>query len=244
MNDSKVKNRTLISIRNLGVKLSLRKSIFRKQEHWPLRNVSFDLHSGESLAIIGRNGAGKSTLIKILAGVLSPDEGEVTRPGSVTVSTLALKSGMDPDLSGRENIILQGILMGHSRQEMEVLFDEIHEFSELGNAINNAVRTYSAGMRARLGFSISYFMKTDVLLIDEALGVGDAEFRKKSTDAMRGKINSDQTVVFVSHNGDVVKSVCDRAVWIEKGQLQMVGGVDEVVDAYEAYAKKVRGSVA
>ncbi len=228
-------DKRLLEVKEAGVRFTVGKSVFRKNTFWPIRGISFDVNKGESIGVIGRNGAGKSTLLRLLSGVYLPDEGEVVQADSLTVAMLALQTGFDVRLTGRENIILQGILMGKSEGYMAELFGTIHDFSELGEAIDYPVNTYSAGMRARLGFSTSYFLEPDILLIDEAMGVGDARFREKSSNAMKEKITSDQTVVFVSHNGGTVQSICDRAVWIENGSLMMVGTAEEVVNAYEEY---------
>ena len=205
--------------------------------HVVLSGVSFDLKKGETLGIIGRNGAGKSTLLRVLADILKPNSGAVIRHVQ-TVSLLSLNLGLDPNLSGVDNAILSALLLGFQRKEAERVLPEIIEFSELGEAIYEPVRTYSSGMNARLGFSSGIFLQPDVLLIDEVLGVGDVEFQKKSFAALREKIISNQTVVLVSHNAGQVRALCDRVVWIEHGEAIAVGDTEEVLSQYENSALK------
>jgi lipopolysaccharide transport system ATP-binding protein len=205
--------------------------MLRWNKYWALKDVSFDIYHGETLAVIGRNGAGKSTLLRVLAGIISPDRGRVQNNGC-TISMLSLRVGFIPHLTGRENAVLSGMLMGLRRREVEKRMDAIVDFSELGSFIDEPVRTYSAGMNARLGFSVAFQSDPDILLIDEVLGVGDVEFRKKSTDALREKIKSDKTVVLVSHMPQTVKELCNRAVWIEGGATKAEGGTNEVLEQY------------
>jgi lipopolysaccharide transport system ATP-binding protein len=205
--------------------------MLRWSKYWALKDVSFDLYHGETLAVIGRNGAGKSTLLRVLAGIISPDRGQVQGNGC-SISLLSLRVGFIPHLTGRENAVLSGMLMGLRRREVEKRMDAIVEFSELGSFIDQPVRTYSAGMNARLGFSVAFQSDSDILLIDEVLGVGDVEFRKKSTAALREKIKSDKTVVLVSHTPQTVKELCDRAVWIDGGVTRVEGSRDEVLQQY------------
>ncbi|HEB78489.1 MAG TPA: ABC transporter ATP-binding protein [Methylothermaceae bacterium] len=193
-----------------------------------------ELKAGESLGVIGRNGAGKSTLLQLLAGILAPDQGRLINHG-VRVSLLALQLGFLPHLSGRDNVFLSGMLLGLRRREIARRFDWIVEFSELGGRIDDPVHTYSAGMSARLGFSIAFQASPDVLLIDEVLGVGDAPFRHKSATALRERILArDHSVVLVSHDAQTIRQLCDRAVWLVKGETRAIGPVDEVLERYEA----------
>lgn len=223
----------VISLQDVAVSYR-QKKLFGKARLNVLNDVSFDLFSGESLGVIGRNGAGKSTVLKLLAGVILPDKGSVINAG-VKTALLALQAGFENELNGIDNIYLNGMLIGFSRQEVENRIAAIIDYSELGESIYRPVKTYSVGMRARLGFSIGYQLQADVLLIDEALGVGDAEFRQKSTRAMREKIKSEQTVVLVSHNANLIKNHCNRAVWIEDGRLKMIGNAGDVVSEYEQF---------
>jgi lipopolysaccharide transport system ATP-binding protein len=225
-----------MSLRNVAVSYRRRAGMLRWNKYWALKDVSFDIYHGETLAVIGRNGAGKSTLLRVLAGIISPDRGRVQNNGC-SISMLSLRVGFIPHLTGRENAVLSGMLMGLRRREVEKRMDAIVEFSELGSFIDEPVRTYSAGMNARLGFSVAFQSDPDILLIDEVLGVGDVEFRKKSTDALREKIKSDKTVVLVSHTPQTVKELCNRAVWIDGGVTKAEGGTDEVLEQYLGQTK-------
>ena len=231
----------VITVQNVGVRYGYRGSLFRNDVVEALRDVSFTLYQGDSLGIIGRNGAGKSTLLRLLGGIILPDSGRVIN-NNVRTSLLALQVGFDPELSGRANALLSGMLLGFRYEDVKANLDKIIAFSELGEFIDKPVKTYSVGMRGRLGFSIALEMNPDVILIDEVLGVGDKEFRKKSMAVMKKKLLSDQTVVLVSHSGQMVKKFCNRVIWIEDGVSKMEGNPNEVVDAYERYlAHRVQG---
>ncbi len=235
---------TAISVRNLSISYRKRLSLRRSEPHVVLSDVSFDLFQGETLGIIGRNGAGKSTLLRLLTGVLTPDKGEISRNVRST-SLLSLNLGLDPNLTGIDNAVLSALLLGLSRKDAEKNLPNIIAFSELNEAIYEPVKTYSSGMNTRLGFSIAIHLRPDVLLIDEVLGVGDMEFRQKSQQALKKKINSEQTVVLVSHNSQEIKTLCSRVVWIENGVTWKVGDAAEITDQYEEYilgASKHQGS--
>ncbi len=199
---------------------------------WALKDISLSIYQGETLGIIGRNGAGKSTLLQLLAGILQPDKGTIKKLMDYRTSLLALQLGFIPYLSGRENAILSGMLMGMSRKEVEQKLPHIIEFSELGDFIDQPVITYSSGMGARLGFSVAYYADPDVLLVDEVLGVGDAEFSVKSSAAMYEKMQSNKTVIFVSHQTQLVQQICTRLVWIEDGCTILEGDPNTVLTAY------------
>jgi lipopolysaccharide transport system ATP-binding protein len=205
--------------------------MFRWAQYWALKDISLDLYHGETLGIIGRNGVGKSTLLRVLSGIIVPDRGRVANVG-ISASLLSLQVGFIPQLTGRENAVLSGMLMGLHRREVEEKMDAIIEFSELGSFFDQPVRSYSVGMRARLGFSVAIQTDPDVLLIDETLGVGDAAFQKKSSEAMREKIRSNKTVVLASHMTQTVRDLCDRVVWIENGTARLEGNTEAVVSAY------------
>lgn len=224
----------LIRVRNISVVYQRRRALLNKDPLTALQNVSLDLFAGESLGVVGRNGVGKTTLLRVLANIISPDSGTVENFGAST-AMLSLQVGFDPLASGRTNILLSSLLLGYTKDEIDRRMDEIIAFSELGDFIDQPLAGYSAGMRARLGFSICYFMKPDILLIDEALGVGDIEFRQKSAKAMAEKIRSEQTVVLVSHSSNTIKNLCTRALWIEDGVSKMEGDTDAVIHAYEKY---------
>ena len=223
----------LIELREAGVWYKKKVSLFRTEKSWGLRNVSLQVKRGETLGVIGGNGAGKSTLLKLLSGILDPDEGKVLRKVR-NISLLTLGLGFLPNLSGRDNAVLSGILLGKTKDEMRNLLDDIIDFSEIGDAINDPVRTYSSGMRARLSFATALKADSDMILVDELLGVGDRQFRKKSTQAMKEQILSEKTVVIVSHNEELIKEVCDRLIWIDAGTIKAQGSVEEVRKQYHA----------
>ncbi len=201
------------------------------QEFWALKNINFQVEKGEKLGIVGLNGAGKSTLLKLISGVMKPSSGKIELKGSL-VPLLELGAGFDPDYTGRENIFLNGALLGYSKEFIEGKFDEIVEFSELQKFIDVPVKNYSSGMVARLGFSIATIIEPRILILDEVLAVGDAKFKEKSEQRMKSFLNKDVTVLFVSHSIEQVKSLCTRAIWLEKGKLIMEGPVEEVCDKY------------
>jgi lipopolysaccharide transport system ATP-binding protein len=233
----------IISLHHVGLYYSRRQNFFKQSRYWALKDVSFDLHSGETLGIIGKNGVGKSTLLRVLAGIIAPNTGQmrVHRPG-LRISLISLQAGFVPFLSGRENAILSGMLLGATKNEIRSRIDDIVAFSELDGFFDEPVNTYSTGMRARLGFSVAYHVDPDVILFDEVLGVGDKSFRQKSTAAMKERIKSDKTVVIVSHSAALVREVCDRLVWIEEGKTKAQGLVPDVLDAYLNAAVEPRAS--
>lgn len=201
------------------------------QEFWALKDVTFDVKRGEHLGIVGLNGAGKSTLLKVIAGVLKPTEGSVKTKGKI-VPLLELGAGFDKQYTGAENIYLYGSLLGYSKEFITSKFDEIVEFSELGEFIEVPVKNYSSGMRARLGFSIATVVKPDILILDEVLSVGDAQFRKKSEAKIQSMFDQGVTVLFVSHSLEQVKRICDRAIMLEHGTVIAHGDVMDVANIY------------
>ncbi|MBM7585763.1 ABC-type polysaccharide/polyol phosphate transport system ATPase subunit [Bacillus pakistanensis] len=212
----------------------------KKKEFWALRGLDFEVQKGEVLGVIGRNGSGKSTLLKILSGLITPDKGEFDVKGNLPV-LLSLGAGFEPDLSGKENIYLNGLLLGQTKSEIDEKMNEIVDFSELGDFIYEPVRTYSSGMRSRLAFSIAITIDPNVLLIDEVLGVGDQSFRDKSKDAILEKIKQNRTVILVTHSASLVREICDRVVWIHLGEQKEIGTVDEVVPKYVQFMREIRG---
>ena len=202
------------------------------QEFTALDHVSFTVKRGETLGLIGRNGAGKSTMLKIISGILKPTEGNVVCRGNV-VPMLELGSGFDFDLTGRENIFLNGAILGYSEDFLNAKYDEIVEFSELGNFIETPIRNYSSGMLARLAFSVATMVQPEVLIVDEILAVGDAAFQEKSKRRMLELMGGGTTVLFVSHSLSQVREMCGRVVWLEYGRVKMGGKAQEVCDAYE-----------
>jgi len=197
-----------------------------------LNNVSFTLEKGKVYGIIGNNGAGKSTLLRVISGVLSPNSGEVVR-NCESINLLALGIGFSRDLTGRENIYLNAMLLGFSRKEIDEKIQTITDFSELGEFIDMPMRTYSSGMISRLGFSVAINMKPDVLLIDEVLSVGDNNFKEKSFNAIKEIImDKNITVVIVSHSYQQIKDLCNEIIWLEKGVLVAAGPTEEILDQY------------
>lgn len=202
----------IINVQDVGVRFRQRQGAFgKRRDFWALRNLNLQIYRGENLGIVGRNGAGKTTLLRVLAGIYIPDEGRVENQG-VTISLLALQAGFDTNLSGRENALFGGMLLGYSRKDVKGMLSNIQEFSGLGDFFDQPVRTYSSGMGARLGFSIVKYASPDVLLLDEVLSVGDRHFRKRAEEHMRQEFESGRTIVLVSHSDDQIKSLCSRVV--------------------------------
>lgn len=223
--------KVMMSFRHAGVCFNSSLNIFNRRKIWALKELDFDLYQGETLGVIGKNGAGKSTLMKLMAGIIDPDAGQIIR-NVTTVQLLALQVGFLQHLSGRENAILSGILLGMRKKQMLEVMDSIIEFSELGEQIEDEVRTYSTGMKARLGFAVACHTDPDVLLIDEVLGVGDARFKAKSRKVMVERIRSNKTVVLISHNEDTIMEFCDRAILLNQGTIEAVGSPAEIIEAY------------
>ncbi|BCO09779.1 hypothetical protein GF1_21550 [Desulfolithobacter dissulfuricans] len=223
--------RLALRLRNVAVAYERRFGFFRRQKYWALKDVSFDLYHGETLGVIGRNGVGKSTLLRLLAGIIAPDKGEIKNYG-VTASLLTLQVGFVPHLTGRENAVLSGMLLGMSKREVLERMDAIREYADIGEFFDHPVREYSTGMRARLGFAVAIHVNPDVILLDEVLGVGDSIFRDKSTKSIKNLIRSQKSVIIVSHQPAMLRELCDRIVWIEKGVVQGIGDVKSVLNTY------------
>jgi lipopolysaccharide transport system ATP-binding protein len=204
-----------------------------QKEFWALRGINFAAYPGDVIGVVGRNGSGKSTLLKTLAGICEADRGQVTVRGKIGC-LLSFGVGFNANLSGRENIYLNGSILGLPRREIDQRFHDIVEFSELGQFIDAPVRTYSAGMRGRLGFSIAIHIDPDVLLLDEVLSVGDSAFRAKAGSILDRFRANHKTVVLATHNMVLVHEVCNRAIWIDEGIIKAAGAPDEVVSAYTA----------
>ena len=196
-----------------------------------LDDVSFNVERGDVVGVVGRNGAGKSTLLKIVSGIQKPTEGKVTLGGRV-VPMLELGAGFDMELTGKENVYLNGAVLGYSKEFLDCKYNEILEFSELGDFINMPVRNYSSGMVARLAFSIASMVEPEILIVDEVLSVGDENFQKKSKNRMVELMGGGTTVLFVSHNIDQIEEICNKAVWLDHGHVVMTGPSKEVCDKY------------
>jgi len=221
--------------------ISVRKSFLRKKTKDEIfeavKHVSFELNKGEILGIVGKNGSGKSTLLKCIAGVFSPNSGEVDLHNH-NVSLMALGVGFKDQLSGRENIVLSGMLLGFSEAEIKEKMDEIIDFSELGDFIDKPVRTYSSGMHSKLAFAITAMLETDIMLVDEVLSVGDEQFKKKSLEKMKSLIgNKDRTVIIVSHSMETLKEFCDKVLWMHEGRTIQYGDTSRVIESYLEYMR-------
>lgn len=220
--------------------LSMRKSLFhlRKSKlevYEALRGISFEVKKGEIMGIVGKNGSGKSTLLRAIAGIFSADSGSIELE-SDSVSLLSIGVGFQKKLGGRENIILSGMLLGFSEQEVRDKMDEIIEFANLGKFIDMPVKTYSSGMYSKLAFSITAVLETDIMLIDEVLSVGDAKFKKKSYKKMQELImDENRTVVIVSHSTETLEKLCTSLLWLHEGEIKMQGDTKTVLDAYNEF---------
>ncbi|MEM6486641.1 MAG: ABC transporter ATP-binding protein [Pseudomonadota bacterium] len=231
MSDSDRK--ALLELRRVSHSYRARRSNYEQGEHRVLDDVSLSVYRGQTLGVIGRNGAGKTTLLRLMAGILEPNQGQVWRRSGVKCSLLSLGLGFQDQLTGRDNVLLSALLQGATRAEAHGCLEPVNEFAELGRSYNEPVKTYSAGMRARLGFATALQTRVDVLLIDEVLAVGDRQFRAKAASAMQRHLEGAQTVVLVSHNENQLERLCDRVAWIENGRLRLVGGATEVMTQYK-----------
>ena len=213
------------------------KTTFEAGIHHVLDDVSMSLYEGETLGVIGRNGCGKTTILRLMAGILAPSFGKIRRKPDTSAALLSIGLGFKPNLSGRSNAMLSAMLQGASRQEAEEYLDEIKEFSDLGDSFEEPVKTYSSGMRSRLGFTTALMTHVDILLIDEVLAVGDAQFKQKAEAALKERISGKQTVVFVSHSAAQVQAVCDRSIWLNDGKIAAEGYTRKVLNAYTQHIK-------
>lgn len=217
------------SIKEYFIKLVKRELMF--QEFLALQDISFKIKKGEAWGLIGTNGAGKSTLLKVISGILKPYKGTVKVKGSIA-PLIELGAGFDSNLTARENIFLNGTVLGHSKKFLEEHFDEIVDFAELHDFLDSPIKNYSSGMKARLGFSVATMVNPDVLIVDEILSVGDYKFRKKCNQRMDEMLEGGITLLYVSHSIASVRALCDHAIWLNKGKIVMAGDCDDVCDAY------------
>lgn len=207
------------------------------QEFLAVKDVSFQIREGEAWGLIGINGSGKSTMLKAISGIMKPYQGKVTVNGSVA-PLIELGAGFDMECTARENIFLNGCVLGHSQKFMEAHFDEIVQFAEIEKFLDSPMKNYSSGMKARLGFSVATMVKPDILIVDEVLAVGDYKFRQKCEKRMKELLDGGTTLLYVSHNIDEVKRLCDHVVWLDHGVARMIGDVETVCEAYMAEMKK------
>lgn len=240
---------TIISVNNVSMRFnlarekvdSLKEYVIRAlkkklqyDEFWALDDVSFEVKKGDSVGLIGLNGSGKSTMLKVIAGVLKPTKGTISVNGSVA-PLIELGAGFDIDLTGRENIYLNGALLGRSRQMMDEVFEDIVEFSELREFMDVPVKNYSSGMLSRLAFSIATSGKADILIVDEVLSVGDFRFQEKCQDRIHKMMEEGTTVLFVSHSIEQVEQICNKVVWLSHGKVKMKGSSQEICPVYKEF---------
>lgn len=228
-------NQKVDNLKEYVVKLLKRELLF--QEFLAVKDVSFQVKAGEAWGLIGTNGSGKSTMLKAISGILKPYQGSITVNGRVA-PLIELGAGFDQEMTARENIFLNGCVLGHSEKFMKEHFDEIVDFAELHDFLDSPLKNFSSGMRARLGFSIATMVKPEILIVDEILAVGDYKFRKKCEQRMSEMLNGGTTLLYVSHSIEEVKRLCDHALWIDKGVARMQGDVLTVCDAYMTEMKK------
>lgn len=228
-------NQKVDNLKEYFVKLLKKELMF--QEFLALKDISFQVREGEAWGLIGSNGSGKSTMLKAISGILKPYKGSVTVNGSVA-PLIELGAGFDQELTARENIFLNGCVLGHTEKFMKEHFDEIVDFAELHKFLDSPIKNYSSGMKARLGFSVATMVRPEILIVDEILAVGDFKFRQKCEQRMSEMLSGGTTLLYVSHNINEVKRLCDHAIWIDKGVARMQGDVNEVCDAYMEVMQK------
>jgi lipopolysaccharide transport system ATP-binding protein len=233
----------MLELNNVTLGFKFRKSAFENDIQQVLDSVSLNVYKSESLGIIGQNGVGKTTILRIMAGIIDATSGTVRRRHGTSAALLTIGLGFKPQLSGRDNAKLAAMLAGASSREAAVPLEDIKAFSELGDSFERPVKTYSSGMRSRLGFSTSLLTHVDTMLIDEVLSVGDAQFSEKAEKAIRKRISGDQTVVFVSHSEPQIRSICDRVIWLKEGRIASEGSPDEVFNDYNSYIQSASARI-
>jgi len=214
--------------------IKLFKGALNYKEFIALKNINIEIKKGESLGIVGSNGAGKSTLLRLICGIIAPDKGDVIVKGKIS-PILELGAGFDPNLTAKENIYLQGALLGYNHSFMKEQFNKIVEFSELADFLDIPIKNYSSGMQARMAFSVATSVQPDILIVDEALSVGDAAFQRKCANRIKEMLQGDTTFLFVSHDNSMVRELCEKAIWLRNGELVMSGNSNEVCAAYAEY---------
>ena len=237
-----------IEVKNLCIdyrplkNISIVKTLFHKKDDKEkafraVKNVSFEVEKGEILGIVGKNGSGKSTMLRALAGIFRPDEGSIDLKGN-SISLLSIGVGFNNEMSGRENIIISGMLLGFSKEQIEERMDSIIEFAEIGEFIDMPVKTYSSGMYSKLAFAITANLETDIILVDEVLSVGDERFKKKSLNKMKELIlDKNRTVVIVSHDLNTLKDLCDKILWTHEGEIREYGKPQEILERYREFMR-------
>ena len=225
------------NLKEYVIKLVKKELLF--QEFLAVKDATFQIKKGEAWALVGSNGSGKSTLLKAICGVLKPYKGKIMVKGTIS-PLLELGAGFDANLTARENIYLNGTILGHSMAFMREHFDEIVDFAELHDFLDSPIKNYSSGMRARLGFAVATITNPDILIVDEILAVGDYAFQQKCLNRMDEMLGDGTTLLFVSHSIDQVRELCEKAVWINRGDIMQVGEVDEICDAYMANQTKTK----
>lgn len=228
-------NQKVDNLKEYFIKLVKKELMF--QEFLAVKDVSFQILEGESWGLIGSNGSGKSTMLKAISGIMKPYKGTITVNGSVA-PLIELGAGFDPECTARENIFLNGCVLGHSLEFMENHFDEIVDFAEISDFLDSPIKNYSSGMKARLGFSVATMVKPDILIVDEILSVGDYKFKQKCMKRMETLLSNGTTLLYVSHNIEEVRRLCDHVIWLDHGEPRMMGNVNEVCDAYMNEMKK------
>ncbi len=219
------------SLKMMFIRLFDKRKRVKKSDFWALKDVTFSVNKGDVVGLIGSNGAGKSTLLKVVSGVMKPTEGTVEVDGVIS-PMIELGAGFDGDLTARENIYLNGAILGYSKEFLDEKFDEIVEFSELKDFLDVPVKNFSSGMVAKLAFSISTVVDPEILIVDEILSVGDIKFQEKSKNKMMSMIKGGTTVLYVSHSLGSIKELCNKVIWLEHGKIVMMGNTKKVCDAY------------
>jgi lipopolysaccharide transport system ATP-binding protein len=232
----------IVTLKNVGLWYKKGRSLRTKEsdKFWALKDVSMNIYHGETLGLLGRNGAGKSTILRVVAGIILPNRGTIENNG-YHAELLSVQAGFNMHLSGRQNILLSGILMGMTRKEILAQVDYIIDLAGLGDFVDEPVSSYSSGMRTRLGFCTAFAINPDILLIDEVLGVGDAKFAEKSAGMIKDRIAKNNTAVIVSHSEHKMKELCDRVIWIDDGGVRAEGTPDEIWPIYRDFYRAYRG---